>query len=67
MSPTLVTEGSRPTMSKCTFSWTNHGETIVCDVEGDHPQFPGDNGGTVDWHQATYEDHRIGTADPSLA
>lgn len=40
-------------MARCTFTWENHGETLTCEVDGEHPQYPGDHGGTVDWHQAT--------------
>lgn len=58
-------------MARCTFTWVNHGETLQCEVDGDHPQYPGDNGGTVDWHQATYTNengpHIVGFCDPTLA
>lgn len=51
-------------MSRCEFTWVNHGETLRCEVDGDHDQYAGDNGGTVDVHVATLTDD--GSLNPHL-
>lgn len=58
-------------MARCTFTWVHHDETLQCEIEDEHPQYPGDNGGTVDWHISIYTNengsHTVGYCDPSLA
>lgn len=55
-------------MARCLETMPWHGDTLRCEVDGDHDKAPGDNGGEVDIHFVTLiapDDHQGNLTDGS--